>query len=266
MNIKKLNDEGRKLWNMKARFWDELHGDHGNAFHRRLIEPTVLELLVLQPGEAVLDIGCGNGALARRMAELGGRVTAFDFSEELIQLAKQRGQSNAAEIDYHIIDATDEAAMLRLGVGGFDAVTCTMTLMDVPTIDPLFRAAGNVLRSGGRFVFATAHPAFNSNNPIFVQEKEDRDGIVSDHSAVKLRAYLDMPPVKGGGAPGEPVPHYYYHRTFSELLGAAFAAGFVLDGIVEPSFRAEDAERSERLTWQKLPQIPPVLGGRLWRT
>ena len=263
LNIKKLNDEGRELWNRKARFWDELHGDFGNVFHRRLIEPTVLQLLMLQPGEAVLDIGCGNGALARRMAECGGRVSAFDFSEELIQLAKQRGGSNAAGIDYRIIDATDEAAMLQLGVGGFDAVTCTMTLMDAPTIDPLFRAASDLLRNGGRFVFATAHPAFNSNNPIFVQEKEDRDGIVSEHYAVKLRAYLDVPPVKGAGAPGEPAPHYYYHRTLSELLGAAFAAGFVLDGLIEPAFTAEDAERSERLSWEKMPQIPPVLGGRL---
>ncbi|MCY4063832.1 MAG: class I SAM-dependent methyltransferase, partial [Chloroflexi bacterium] len=71
MDIERLNQEGRELWNRKARFWDELHGDFGNRFHRRLIEPTVLQLLDLQANEAVLDIGCGNGALARRLAEQG---------------------------------------------------------------------------------------------------------------------------------------------------------------------------------------------------
>lgn len=263
MDIKRLNDEGIELWNRKAEFWDELHGDRGNLFHRRLIEPTVLQLLELHPNEAVLDIGCGNGALARRLAEWGARVTAFDFSAEMIRLAKARGAAGSRSIEYHIIDATDEAAMLELGAGRFDAVVCTMTLMDVPTIDPLFRAASRLLRAGGRLVFSTQHPAFNSNNPIFVQEKEDRDGVVSDHYAVKLRAYLDLPPVKGAGAPGEPSPHYYYHRSLSALLGAAFAAGFALDGLLEPAFSEGDAASSAGLSWLNLWQIPPVLCGRL---
>ena len=263
MDIKRLNDEGRELWNQKAYFWDELHGDFGNMFHQRLVEPSVLQLLELQAGDTVLDVGCGNGALARRMAQRGAMVTAFDYSEELIRLAKARGAALPAAVDFRVIDGSDEAAMLALGAGRFDGITCTMALMDMPTIDPLFRAAARLLRRGGRFVFSTQHPAFNSNNPIFVHEKEDRDGVVGDHYAVKLRAYLDMPPVKGAGAPGEPSPHYYYHRSLSELLGAAFAAGFVLDGLLEPAFSAEDADASEGLYWTKLDQIPPVLSGRL---
>ncbi len=263
MDIGRLNQEGRALWNRKAQFWDELHGDFGNQFHRRLIEPTVLQLLDLRPGEAVLDIGCGNGALARRLAGEGALVTAFDFSEEMIRLAKARRPADGTSVEYHKLDATNETAMLALGAGRFDAITCTMSLMDIPTIDPLFRAAARLLRKGGRFVFATQHPAFNSNNPIFVQEKEDRAGVVSDHYAVKIRAYLDLPPVKGAGAPGEPAPHYYYHRTLGDLLGAAFAAGFTLDGLLEPAFTKDDAAASQRLSWLKLTQIPPVLSGRL---
>lgn len=263
MDLKRLNDEGRELWNQKAQFWDELHGDFGNMFHQRLVEPSVLQLLDLQAGEAVLDVGCGNGALARSMAQRGARVTAFDFSEELLRLAKARGAEASAAVDFRVIDGTDEAAMLALGAGSFDAITCTMALMDMPTIEPLFRAAARLLRQGGRIVFSTQHPAFNSNNPIFAHEKEDRDGVVGDHYAVKLRAYLDMPPVKGAGAPGEPSPHYYYHRPLSELLGAAFAAGFVLDGLLEPAFSGDDAVASEGLSWTKLTQIPPVLSGRL---
>ena len=263
LDIERLNQEGRGLWNRKAQFWDELHGDFGNQFHLRLVEPTVLQLLELRAGEAILDIGCGNGALARRLAGKGALVTAFDFSEELIRLAKARRPARGLDVDYYIIDATDEAAMLGLGAGRFDAITCTMTLMDIPTLDPLFRAAARLLRKGGRFVFSTQHPAFNSNNPIFVQEKEDRDGVVSDYYAVKIRAYLDLPPLKGSGAPGEPSPHYYYHRTLADLFGAAFSAGFILDGLLEPAFTRDDAAASQELSWLKLTQIPPVLSGRL---
>ena len=263
MDAKRLNDEGRELWNSKARFWDALQGDEGNSFHRRLVEPSVLQLLKLQPGERVLDVGCGNGVLARRLAQQGALVSAFDFSEELVRLAKARGQPSAKAIQYHLIDATDEAAMLALGESRFDAITCTMTMMDMPTLKPLFHAASRLLGAGGRFVYATAHPAFNSNNPIFVHEKEDRDGAVSDHYAVKLRAYLDVPPVKGAGAPNEPNPHYYYHRPLHKLLGDAFEAGFALDAVLEPAFSPDDSESPQRLSWFKLWQIPPVLTGRL---
>ena len=127
----------------------------------------------------------------------------------------------------------------------------------------LFEAASTVLNEDGRFVFSTMHPAFNSNNPIFVQEKEDRDGIVSTTVGVKIRTYLEMPPVKGSGAPDEPNPHYYYHRPLSELLGYAFTAGFVLDALLEPAFAPEDANLGGGLSWYQLSQIPPVISGRL---
>lgn len=263
MDIKRLNDEGRDLWNRKARFWDELHGENGNSFHRQLVEPSVLQLLRLKTGETILDVGCGNGVLARRLAREGAAVTAFDFSESLIALARDRNRESRDAIDYQVIDATDEAALLRQGERRFDAITCTMALMDMPTINPLFAAASRLLQPAGRFVFATMHPAFNSNNPIFMHEKMDEDGVVSVYYSVKLRSYLDMPPVKGSGAPGEPSPHYYYHRPLSQLLNAAFAAGFVLDALLEPTYEADDPTGAASLDWSRFRQFPPILSGRL---
>lgn len=263
MDIKQLNDEGRELWNQKARFWDELHGEYGNVFHRKLVEPSVLRLLDLRAGESVLDAGCGNGVIARRLARAGAVVTAFDYSAAMLALARARDSAVGVRVDYHLIDATDEAALLRLGLQRFDAITCSMALMDMPAIGPLFAAASQLLKPAGRFVFATMHPAFNSNNPVFLHEKEDRDGLVSEHFSVKLRHYLDMPPVKGSGAPGEPTPHYYCHRPLGELLGTAFAAGFVLDALLEPAYEAEAKGSSSNLGWSRFRQFPPILSGRL---
>lgn len=261
LDASQLNEEGRKLWNRKARFWDELHGDEGNLFHRRLVEPSVLQLLALRNGERVLDAGCGNGALARRLAEKGAKVSAVDFSQEMIRLAERR--ELASDIDYRIVDMTDKDALLSLGTAHFDAIVCAMTLMDIPTVAPLFDAASVMLRSGGRFVFATMHPAFNSNNPVFFQEKADREGVVSTDTGVKIHAYLELPPVMGSGAPGEPSPHYYYHRPLCALFQEAFDAGFVLDGLLEPAFSPADAKQGTELSWTKMWQIPPILAGRL---
>ena len=258
-----LNDEGRDLWNQKAEFWDNMHGDEGNRWHRTLISPAVEKLLDLQVGERVLDIGCGAGAMARRLAHLGGHVTAVDFSAGLIERAKLRGQQRGEPIQYSVVDATDEEALAALGEGHFDAVVSTMALMDMPVITPLYRAVRRLLRPAGRLVIATAHPTFNSNNPIFSLENGDNDGKLYSTLTLKFAAYLDIPPVKAVGAPDEPAPHNYYHRPLHQLLGEAFAAGLVLDGLEEPAFTAEHAEPARPVSWHNFTQFPPVMTARL---
>ena len=201
---------------------------------------------------------CGSGVMARRLAEMGGRVSAA-----LIARAQLRGQRGGAPIYYSVVDATDEEALVALGAGQFHAIVSTMALMDMPVITPLYRAVRRLLKAEGRFVFATAHPAFNSSNPIFSMEQEDRNGQLVMTRTFKIAGYLDIPPVKAVGAPSEPVPHYYYHRPLHELLGEAFAAGLVLDGIEEPTFGPEHANPARPLTWYNFPQFPPVLAARL---
>ena len=252
-----LNNEARVQWNRKAEFWDKLHGDEGNKFHRELVSPAVEKLLKLQKGETVLDVACGNGVMSRRLAFLGGIVTAVDFSNELIQLAKSRGDNR---IDYQEVDAIDEKALTALGK--FDAIVCTMALMDMPTITPLFRAIAQMLNQAGRFIFATAHPSFNSTNPSFLAEMVDKDGEINIQHTLKIEAYLDIPPIKAVGAIGEPSAHYFYHRPLQELLEEGFSVGLVLDGLMEPAFPARYSDLNQLKFWVNTPQIPPVLAGR----
>lgn len=66
-----LNQKASGIWDRNAGFWDG-HFKEGNDFHRLLVSPSIERLLELQPGEQVLDVACGNGALARRLADLWG--------------------------------------------------------------------------------------------------------------------------------------------------------------------------------------------------
>jgi 2-polyprenyl-3-methyl-5-hydroxy-6-metoxy-1,4-benzoquinol methylase len=255
-----------EAWEKKAVFWDERMGE-GNAFQRVLISPATERLLKVRPTETVLDVACGNGVFSRRLAELGAAVVAIDFSEKFVELARARTEETgyADAVEYLVADATDEARMLTLGEERFDAAVCNMALMDMPTIDPLLHALHRLLKPEGRFVFSVPHPAFNSNAVRLLLEEEDRDGALVETYSVKVSGYLHVPPGKGVGMPGEPVPHPYFHRPLSELFGACFGAGFTVDGMEEPSFaKGEDSPRSDAnpLSWENFVEIPPVLVAR----
>jgi 2-polyprenyl-3-methyl-5-hydroxy-6-metoxy-1,4-benzoquinol methylase len=258
-----LAHQAHEAWEKKAAFWDQMMGE-GNAFQRVLIGPATERLLRVLPGETVLDVACGNGVFSRRLAELGARVVAVDFSERFVELARARteeaGYGDAVE--YLVADATDEEQILALGKERFDAAVCNMALMDMAAIDPLMRALRRLLEPEGRFVFSVQHPAFNSNAVRLALEAEDRDGALVETHSVKVTGYLHVPPGNGMGMPGEPVAHPYFHRPLSELFGACFKAGFAVDGVEEPSFaKPEDSLRSDAspFTWENFPDIPPVL-------
>lgn len=254
-------EETRAIWDAKADYWDERMGE-GNLFHRELVGPAVERLLAIQPGERVLDVACGNGQLARRLASLGAWVVATDFSPRFLALARQRTEAVpeiAGRVEFREADATDASQLLALGEGRYDAVTCLMGMMDMPEVDPLLAAVPRLLSPGGRFVFAVQHPCFNSNDVRMVVEE---DANLNRTSALKLSRYLSLPPARGAGMPGEPAPHWYFHRPLGVLLGAAFRHGLVMDGIEEPAFTTPP-NPDRPLSWLSYPDIPPIFVGRL---
>ncbi len=259
-----LAAETRRAWEAIAPFWDESFGE-GNATQRLLIGPATERLLEVQPGQCVLDIACGNGHFARRLAALGATVVAFDFSAAFIARARARTRRHADRIEYHVLDATDRAGLLALGRGRFDSAVCNMGLMDMASIEPLLGALPALLVPGGRFVFSVTHPCFNSVGAGKFAEEEERDGEIVTRLGVKVTDYITPVARRGPGIVGQPEPHVYFHRPLSALLNACCDAGFVLDRLEEPVF-AGDAPGDRPLAWANYREIPPVLIARLRRT
>jgi hypothetical protein len=133
--------------------------------------------------------------------------------------------------------------------------------MDMPVIAPVFEAAARLAKPGGRFVITVPHPCFNTHGMAFTADRGEDESGFHTTSALKLTRYLTPATFKGAGIPNEPEPHWYFDRSLSELLGAAFRAGLVLDGILEPSFTGAGPE-ARPLTWDSLPDFPPVLAAR----
>ena len=120
--------------------WDSSRYRTNARFVSDLGQP-VLELLNPQPGERILDLGCGDGALTEKLAAAGACVVGADASPDMIQAAQQRG------LDVRVMDAYHLAFEAE-----FDAVFSNAALhwmKDNP--DAVIQAVARALKPGGRF-------------------------------------------------------------------------------------------------------------------
>ena len=101
---------------------------------------AALDLLDPQPGERILDIGCGEGSLTRKIVERGATVLGVDNSPEMVEAALKNG------IDVSLLDAADMQFLSE-----FDAAFSNATLHWVLEKERAARAIFRALKPGGRF-------------------------------------------------------------------------------------------------------------------
>ena len=248
-------------WEANAEIWDSRMGDEGNDFFNILCWPSLASLLDVQSGQHILDIACGNGLTSRKLAELGARVSAFDFSANLIEKAKARENPNSL-ISYHVIDATNEKELLALGEESFDSALSNMALFDIADIETLFRTLPRLLKPNGTFVFSLMHPAFNNASAMHVMEEVDYEGEIKTVYSVKISRYMTPYYAKGLALRNQPKPQMYFERPLHYYLNLGFQNGFVLDAFEERAFPPE-APQTFPLGWGgNFSEIPPVLIAR----
>ncbi|HNB35863.1 MAG TPA: methyltransferase domain-containing protein [Anaerolineales bacterium] len=260
--MENLNETTKDAWNANAEVWDQRMGDDGNSFFNILCWPALASLLDLKPASHILDIACGNGLTSRRLADMGAQVTAFDFSEKLIEYARKRNSSYWSRIEYHIIDATSEDQLLSLGQAKFDSAFSNMSLFDMADIEPLFRTLPKLLKPGGTFVFSITHPCFNNSSSMHIMEEMD-DGEIKTVYSVKVSRYMTPYSNRGLALRNQPKPQIYFERPLQYYLNLAFQNGFVLDGFQERAFPAE-VPQTYPLGWGgKFSEIPAAIVARI---
>jgi len=125
---------------MTSQTWDPA----GYEQHARFVSDlgaAVVELLALKPGECILDVGCGDGALTAKLAAAGAKVVGVDTSESFVAAARKLG-----------LDARVMSGEALSFDGGFDAVFSNAALHWMKRADAVIAGARRALVPGGRFV------------------------------------------------------------------------------------------------------------------
>ena len=110
------------------------------------------------PGK-LLDLGCGTGAYAAALAELGWTVTGVDVSDDMLRRARER------EVSVVRSDATG----LPFEDASFDAAVSIFTHSDFDDFPAAVCEVARVLKDGAPFVYVGVHPCFVGPHSLYVQ-------------------------------------------------------------------------------------------------
>ena len=151
-------DEKLQRW-VQRHGWDRAVDHYQHAWEEQLrpAHEAMLALAALEPGESVVDVGCGTGMItlpAAAAVGAGGRVVATDLSGRMVDdtaaRARERGYT-------HVESLRCDAEELVDALGDrppFDVALCGLGLMYVPAPAMALRQMAGVVRPGGRIVTA----------------------------------------------------------------------------------------------------------------
>ena len=185
----------------------------------------IWQLLELSPGMEVLDLACGHGRIANRLAERGCRVTGLDASALFVQLAREDAEARGVTVDYVLGDMRNLEWIER-----FDRIINWFTAFgyfdDGDNQRVLARAAA-ALRPGGRLAIETMHllELMRRFTPVGVVER-DGDFMIDRRRLEPLggRVVTDRIIIRDGRS--RHVPFYVRLFTFTELRDWLVRAGF----------------------------------------
>jgi SAM-dependent methyltransferase len=207
--IESWDGAGGQHWVAEAERYDRMTGSFGER---------IIEAAAPRPGERVLDVGCGNGAVALAVSALvapGGSVMGLDISGPMLAYARQRAeQAQIASVSFR----KGDAQVYPLPQASFDAVVSRFGVMffDDPVV--AFANLGRALKPSGRIAFTCW-----------------RDLLVNDWLMVPAGAALQYVPMPDLGQPGAPGPFSLAdpERVHQVLRAAAFAQ-IALEEVARP--------------------------------
>jgi SAM-dependent methyltransferase len=207
------------LWDRHAGWWQEHFTEGADPEYTEQILP--LAATHLRGARRVVDIGCGEGQVARLAASQGAEVVGVDPTWAQVQEAGLRGGGPRY--------ARAGAERLPFADGSFDAAVACLVFEHIDGVDEAVAEVGRVLEPGGRFVFLLNHPLLQTPDSGWID-----DQIVDPPEQYwRVGAYLVEDKVDEQVEKGVFVP--FIHRPLSRYVNALAAAGLRVGHMEEPA-------------------------------
>jgi len=161
--------------------WAEIYDAEQNPLIS-LEEPQV-DLLLGDVAELdIVDVGCGTGRHALRLAARGANVVGVDFSDGM--LARARDKAGASGVQWVVHDVTD--LPLPLPAGSFDRVLCALVVDHIAELADFFAELGRLCCDDGRIVVTVMHPAMmlKGTQARFVDPDTGRETRPESHASL----------------------------------------------------------------------------------
>jgi 2-polyprenyl-3-methyl-5-hydroxy-6-metoxy-1,4-benzoquinol methylase len=138
-------------WHCNASPWITAVREQQIESRTAVTDTAIVSAVTEHAPATVLDVGCGEGWLARALIARGMQVTGVDVVPELIAAARQAGDGTFLELAY-------EALTTHPFAQRFDAMVCNFSLIGDHSTESVINAAPSLLRPGGHLFVQTLHP------------------------------------------------------------------------------------------------------------
>ncbi|MFV0525123.1 MAG: class I SAM-dependent methyltransferase [Acidimicrobiales bacterium] len=252
-------------WAAHARWWQDEFTDGVDPEYTEQILPLVTA--ALGSGGRVLDVGCGEGQVARALAAAGCRVVGVDPVADQVTVARARDRAGDGPDHRRVDYARAVADGLPFADGSFDAVVASLVFEHIDDVDGAVAEVARVLNGAGRFLFLLNHPLLQTPG----------SGWIDDQIIEPPEQYWRIGPYLTEASTVEEVHKgvfvRFVHRPLSRYLNTLARAGLRLVHMDEPApppgFLAlatpyRDAATIPRLLALHLEKGPPAPEVRSW--
>lgn len=194
-------------WQANADAWERAVRDGGIESRKLITDGAIVEAVLSHAPRRVIDVGCGEGWLARRLADEGIDVIGVDVVPALVEAAQAQGGGSFRVMSY----AEIASGTLRERA---DVVVCNFSLLGASSVDGLLAAIPNLLEPGGVLLVQTLHP------------------LVAAPTEPYCDGWREGSWVGCGEGFSQPAPWYF--RTLGSWLDAFQNAGLRLIRLIEP--------------------------------
>jgi SAM-dependent methyltransferase len=217
-------NDGTERWDRNAAAWHRLLG--GNDPHRKeILDPIILQVIGDISGKRVLDAGCGEGYLCRKLAQLGATVTGIELSREMLSFALAQQQKTPLNITYHHGNITSIPFLPEFS---FDVIVTNNVIQDVEDYQGAFREFTRLLQPEGMYLHIANHPCFMTPGWGWEMDKNGR------RLHWKVDDYFKRGPITTPWLPEHNMePTIYWHRTLGDIVNSLITCGFRISKLIE---------------------------------